>query len=135
VTRMRRRSVRVILVVVVLPFLALSVWELLFHGPCDTKDLRYQAWKHGLYPMGMDSAMETMLLDAHRDDLAVGKTEAELRARFGYVSSLANANEYVKYCYDNSPYRGRQALILRNSNGMVLMKDGRAEQLLFVKGC
>src|ERR1035441_764238 len=46
-------------------------------------------------------------------------------SKFGYVTSIEEANGYVNSCYENSPDRGT-ALVLRNSIWVVLMKGGRA---------
>jgi len=85
--------------------------------------------------MDLDKATSTMVGDIHPDRLVVGKTKEELVKKFGYVTTLDNASEYLKYCYFNSPYYGKQVLILRSSNWMVLMKNGRAADLILVKGC
>lgn len=114
--------------------LAFAGWEGLYYGPYEHKDLRYQCWKHGLYPLRIDGALETMVVDPRRDTLVLGKTKEQLESKFGYVSSIG-ANSYVNYCYNNSPYRGSSALIIRDSNWMVVMKDGRAINLVLAKGC
>ena len=113
----------------------LASWQALYHGPGDRKDLRYQMWKLGLYPMDLDQATSTMVGDIFPDRLVVGKTREELVRKFGYVTSLENSSDYIRYCYFNSPYFGTPVLILRRSNWMVLMKDGRAASLILVKGC
>jgi hypothetical protein len=113
----------------------LILWQIQYGHPGDRKDLRYQAWKLGLCPMDLDQAVSTMVGDIYPDKLVVGKTREELVKKFGYVSSLSQASEYVRYCYYNYPHDERQVLILRKSNWMVLMNNGRAEQLILVKGC
>ena len=126
---------RPLIATVLLIVTGLALWQTLYHGPGDRKDLRYQAWKIGLLPMDLDKATSTMVGDIHPDRLVVGKTKEELVKKFGYVTTLDNASEYLKYCYFNSPYYGKQVLILRSSNWMVLMKNGRAADLILVKGC
>jgi hypothetical protein len=113
----------------------LALWETQYHGPGESRDLRYQARKLGVYPMDVDQATGSMIADVHRDSLVIGKTQDELIKKFGYVTALENASGYVKYCYFNSPYYGTPVLMLRKSNWMVLMKDGRATNLILVKGC
>lgn len=107
----------------------------MFHGPNDTKDLRYQGWRLGIFPFDLDQATSTMIADAHRDDLVIGKTKEELIRKFGYLTPLDQASQYIKYCYFNSPYYGKLVLILRNSEWMVIMKNDRAEELVLVEGC
>ena len=126
---------RLILAGVSVVLLGLVFWQALYHGPDEPKDLRYQAWKLGLYSMDLDKATSTMVGDIYPDRLVMGRTEAELAKRFGYVTGVENASEYVRYCYFNSPYYGKEALILRHSNWMVLMKNGRVLRLILVKGC
>ena len=87
-----------------------------------------------MYPLHIDYALETMIEDPHRNDIVIGKTKEQLASRFGFVSSTSG-NDYVKYCYDNSQYRGRSALFIRNSKWMVLMSDGMADGLVLAKGC
>ena len=76
-----------------------------------------------------------MIDDVHRGDLVIGKTKGELAQKFGYVTTLDEASQYIKYCYDNSDYRGKQVLFLRRSNWQVVMKDARALEIVLVKGC
>ena len=114
--------------------LGLAGWQFLIVGPGDPRDLRYQAWKLGVYPLRIDDALGTMIGDPHRDSVVIGKTKEQLVSRFGFVSSTPG-NDYIRYCYDNSPYRGKSVLFIRNSNWMVLMKDGVADVLVLAKGC
>jgi hypothetical protein len=129
-----RKLVRILLMIVGVLILSVGVWELLYHS-ADPKDLRYKGWKLGIYPMDPDSALETMVGDVHRDDLVIGKTEAELIKKFGYVTPMSQADEYNDYCYRTSGRPLQPALILRKSGWIVLMKDGRAEELVLFKGC
>jgi hypothetical protein len=103
--------------------------------PVDRVNFRYIAWKHGLYRMPLDEALDGMVEDPNRDSLVIGKTEAELDAKFGFITSVSEASSYVNYCYFNSEYHNTDAVILRRSNWMVLMHNGRAKQLLRVTGC
>jgi hypothetical protein len=115
--------------------LSVGVWELLYHN-ADKKDLRYIGWKYGIYPLDPDSALETMVGDVHREDLVLGKTEVELIKTFGYVTPISQADDgYYGFCYRTSGRPSQPALMLGNSNWMVLMKDGRAEGLVLLKGC
>lgn len=128
------RSLRWFAAALIVTVLGLAGWQFLIVGPGDPRDLRYQAWKLGVYPLGIDDALDTMIEDPHRDSIVIGKTKEQLASRFGFVSS-APGNGYIKYCFDNSPYRGKSVLFIRNSNWMVLMKDGTADGLVRAKGC
>jgi hypothetical protein len=121
--------------IVVCSIAGLGLWEAVYHNPGDRKDLRYQAWKLGIYPMDLDQATSTMVGDIFPDRLVVGKTREQLVKKFGYVTDYDQASDYVKYCYVNSPYFGKRVIILRRSNWMVVMNNGRATDLVLVKGC
>ena len=128
------RTLRWLVAATVIIVVGVAGWQFVVVGADDPRDLRYQAWKVGLYPLRIDAALNAMINDSHRDSLVVGKTSEELDRRFGSVSPVPG-NTYVKYCYENSPYRGTSVLFIRNSNWMVLMKDGVADGLLLAKGC
>ena len=113
----------------------IGVWWATYPGPDDPKGFIYIGWRLGLPTMDQDRALETMVGDIHRDDLVIGKTRDELINKFGYVTTIDRASGYVKYCYTNSPYSGKQVLILRNSNWMVVMKNDRVADLVLAKGC
>jgi len=106
--------------------------------PIESTSLRYWAWRHGLVKMDSDRALEEMVYDPHRDDIVIGSTEPELIRKFGYVLPVEQASSYVQYCYnnyDNDAHRVDKVFMLRRSNWMVLMKGGKAVELLRVSGC
>jgi len=76
-----------------------------------------------------------MVGDIHRQNLVIGKTKSELIRKFGYVTSFDEASEYYRFCYNTSDYKGTQMLFLRRSNWMVVMRNGRATDLVLLKGC
>ena len=103
--------------------------------PEQATSVRYWAWKHGLVKMDLDRAVNEMVNDPGRDSIVVGKTEPELQAKFGFTLPVDQASSYVQYCYKNSPYTTSHVFMLRRSNWMVLMRDGKAARLLRVSGC
>lgn len=103
--------------------------------PTETTSIRYWAWKHGLAKMNLDRALDGMVNDPSRDKLVLGKTQAELQAQFGFTLPVSQASPYVQYCYKNSPYYKDQVVMLRRSNWMVLMRNGKAARLFRVSGC
>jgi len=103
--------------------------------PEQATSVRYWAWKHGLAKMDLDQAVIEMVNDPGRDSIVVGKTEPELQTKFGFTLPVDQASSYVQYCYKNSPYTTSHVFMLRHSNWMVLMRDGKAAQLLRVSGC
>jgi len=128
------RTLRWFVAATVIVVVGVAGWQFVVVGADDPRDLRYQAWKLGLYSLRTDAALNVMISDSHRDSLVVGKTREEIDRRFGSVSPVPG-NTYVKHCYENSPYRGTSVLFIRNSNWMVRMKDGVAAGLVLAKGC
>jgi len=76
-----------------------------------------------------------MVNDTGRDSVVLGKTKSELDAEFGFTIPVEQADSYVQYCYKNSQYTKSKAIMLRQSHWMVLMRDGRAVELIRVSGC
>jgi hypothetical protein len=128
------RTVRSLFAAAAIIVAGVAGWQFVIVGADDPRDLRYQAWKLGLYPLRIDAALNMMINDPHRNTLVVGKTNEELARRFGSVSPVPG-NNYIKNCFENSPYRGSSVLFIRNSNWMVLMKDRVADGLVLAKGC
>ena len=110
-------------------------WELTYPSESDPKNIKYLLWKAGLYRMNLDSATGTMIGDASRDKLVVGKTKTQLRERFGYLLMPADAGQYLRGCYQASSWKNRDALFIRKSPWMVVFDGDRAVELVLVKGC
>jgi hypothetical protein len=125
----------IVLLALLLCGTGIVVMTLLRPDPIEATSVRYWAWKHGFVKMNLDQALNQMVNDPGRDRLVVGKTEPELRAKFGYTLPVEQASPYVQYCYKNSQYTQDQVFMLRHSNWMVLMRNGRAVKLLQVSGC
>ena len=123
--------------IILFAIVAFGGWWASYPGWYDPKGFLYIGWRLGLPTVDQDRALETMVGDVHRETLVIGKTKGQLTSKFGYLTSLDDpSSRYVKFCYDNSDYyRGKQVLILRRSNWMVVMKDDRAIDLVLVKGC
>src|ERR1700751_3331194 len=71
------RSLRWFAVALIVTVLGLAGWQFLIVGPGDPRDLRYQAWKLGVYPLRIDDALDTMIEDPHRDSIVIGKTKEQ----------------------------------------------------------
>lgn len=124
------------IVAVVLIFIAAPVvWILTYPSASDPKNIKYVLWKHGLYRMDLDSASGTMIGDANREMLVLGKTKVELREKFGYLSTLPEASPYLRSCYENSDWKGADVLFIRKSPWMIVFSGDRATELVLIKGC
>jgi len=120
---------------VVLGLLAtiIGVWELTYPDKFDPKNPHYVAWKWHLLPMDPMRALGTMHGDVWPDRFVLGKTENELNARFGFTKSVSQVGTYLReICAPARP--GATVLFLNDSNWMVVMKDGRASELVNCKG-
>jgi|SRR5580692_1756366 hypothetical protein len=115
-------------------FAFVGVWALAYPEP-DPKNIKYVLWKHGLYRMDLDTASDTMIGDANREILVLGKTKVELREKFGYLSSLSEASLNLRGCYENSDWKGMDVLLIRKSPWMIVFSGDKATKLVLIKGC
>jgi hypothetical protein len=112
-----------------------GIWVLMYPSASDPKNIRYVFWKAGIYEMDPDTAAETLVGDAGRDRLVVGKTKVQLRSKFGYLVTPTSASPYLKGCYQRSPWKNRDVLFIRKSSWMVVFDGERATNLVLIKGC
>jgi hypothetical protein len=127
--------IRVALIITAALFVFFRGWALTYPSPSDPKSIQYTFWKHGLYKMNLDLATGTMIGDANRDKLVIGKTKAQLRDKFGYLLALADASEYLRGCYQSSGWKGADVLFIRQSPWMIVFDNERAKELVLIKGC
>ena len=76
-----------------------------------------------------------MIGDASRDKLVVGKTKIQLRNKFGYLVKPGDASQYLRGCYENSSWKGKEVLFIRSSPWMIVFDGDRATNLVLIKGC
>jgi hypothetical protein len=107
---------------------------LTYPSASDPKNIEYVFWKAGLYRLNPDTAVETMIGDASRDKLVLGKTKIELRNKFGYLVKPGDASEYLRGCYENSSWKDKDVLFIRQSPWMIVFDGDRATSLVLVKG-
>ena len=82
------RTLRWLAAAMLIIVVGVAGWQFVVAGADDPRDLRYQAWKLGLYPLRIDAAFNVMINDSHRDSLVVGTTSDELDRRHGSVSPV-----------------------------------------------
>jgi hypothetical protein len=95
----------------------------------------YLLWKTGLSSMDIDRATNTMIGDPARDSIVVGKSKAQLQKRFGYLVAPTNASQYLRSCFQDSPWKDKDALFIRDSPWVVMFDNDRVTQLVLIKGC
>jgi hypothetical protein len=115
-------------------FVFVAAWVLTYPNG-DPKNIKYVLWKAGVYRMNLDTAADTMMGDSGRNKLVVGKSKDQLRDKFGYLVTPANASQYLRGCYQNSDWRSKEVLFIRQSPFMVVFDGDRATDLVLVKGC
>ena len=113
---------------------AVIVWTFTYPEP-DPKNIKYVLWKHGLYGMDVDTAIYTMMGDANREMLVLGKTKVELRGKLGYLSTLSEASPYLRGFYENSDWKGTDVLFIRKNPWMIVFRGDKATNLVLIKGC
>lgn len=74
-----------------------------------------------------------MIGDCNRDSLVLGKTKEQLRKQFGYVRTLEEAGDYLRYGYQLY-HKGEDVLFLRDSPWMVVFENGKAVDIYLIKG-
>lgn len=109
-------------------------WALIYPSP-DPRSLSYVSWKAGFHSMDLDLAAQTMIGDPSREKLVVGKTVSELQERFGTLREASEASEYLRNCYQNSPWKDNKVLFIRKTAWMVIFEGERATDLVLIKGC
>ena len=132
---MKKASIRNVILALVLSIAVLMGWYFTYPSDSDPKNIKYVLWKDGLYGMNLDRATDTMIGDARRNDLVIGKTKGQLRERFGYLLIPADASPYLRGCYQSSSGKDRDALFIRKSAWMVVFDGDKATELVLIKGC
>lgn len=137
-----------VVVGVALSFGVVVVWLGTYPDNVDPKNIYYVLWKHGLNNnMNMDSALVAMSHDTWAVRQVEGLTREQLKARFGFIRTLDQVTPYYQACYFTPgtftlgdagraeiAAKSEDAFFLRDSPWMVVMKNGRAVDLVLCKG-
>ncbi|SRR5258708_49453 len=126
---------KIIMVIAGAILLFLSVWLLLYPSRSDPKNIQYILWKAGLWNMNLDAAAQTMIGDADAEKLVLGRTEEQVRGRFGYLLLPADATPYLRNCYQGSAWKAKEVRFIRQSPWMIVFESDRAVKLVLIKGC
>ena len=129
-----KRGVIAIGAVVLVLIVFVGGWMSAYPSQNDPKNIRYAFWKAGFNTMDPDTATWTMIGDAGRDRIVIGRKKSELRNRFGHLLTPADATPYLRGCY-LSYWKGKDALFIRTSPWLIIFEDDRATNLVLVKGC
>jgi hypothetical protein len=133
---------------VLLSFGMIVVWLNIYPDDVDPKNIYYVLWKDGINNnMNIDSALVAMSHDVWPVKRVEGLTKDQLKARFGYIRTLGEVTPYYRACYFTPGIftqgdagraeiaaKGEDAFFLRDSPWMVVMKNGKAVDLVLCKG-
>jgi hypothetical protein len=123
-------------IIVLMLFLVVVVgWALTYPSESDPKSIKYVLWKNGLYGMNLETATDTMIGDRSREKLVVGKTRVQLREKFGYLSKASEISPYLRGCYQDSAWKDKDVLFIRQTPWMVIFDGDKATELILFKGC
>lgn len=118
------------------------LWIATYPDRGDPKNLNYVLWKHGLNSdMDLNTALATMTHDRWSERRVLGLTPDQLKDRFGYVKTYDEVSPYLQRCAtptglgepEKTP-RVQNVLFLRDEDYMVIMRNGRAVDLVLCKG-
>jgi len=110
-------------------------WTYAHPGDGDPSGLKYVLWKHGLSKMDLDTATATMVGDANRDSIVLGRSRAQLQNRFGYLQTTSETSEYNRTCYQNSAWKSGNVAFIRRSPWLIVFDNDKATALVLMKGC
>jgi hypothetical protein len=122
-----------LLLLIVTTIVILLLWEGFYPDKYDPKNPHYIAWKWHLATIDPMRALSTMTHDSGSEHLVVGLNANDLKKRFGSLKTVDEVGPYLRdYCA--STRAGEDVLFLNNSDYMVVMKKGRAAELVLCKG-
>lgn len=113
------------------------VWYAGYPDPDDPKNIGYVLWKVGPNPFeNLDDASNALVADVHRDNLVIGKTEEQLRMRFGFLLSADKASPKLRRCLPTVEWAsGKHVMFIRNSYDLIVFDKGVATGVGFLKEC
>lgn len=144
---MRKRVLWIVAIILGSLAAFVGAWVATYPDKGDPKNIKYILWKAGIYKLDLDLATEVMVGDPGREKLVIGKTEEQLKKRFGYLLRPDEASYYLQGCtsdpprykadppYGPSPWKDKRRLFIRESPWMVVFEGERATQLWLIKGC
>ncbi|HJZ77915.1 MAG TPA: hypothetical protein VKE51_39575 [Vicinamibacterales bacterium] len=126
----RRLKILVVATPVALAAVAAAAWVAVPDD--DHRSVRYQLWKRGYQPFrsGFEGAF---MADVDRDSIVIGKTREDLAKTFAPLTEGKKNEEDWKEVY--AQFRPDDQFVwLWGSNWLVVLRDGRAIYLNYLKG-
>jgi hypothetical protein len=124
---------------VLLSWCVFLFWLKAYPNADDPKNIDYELWKHGLNGnMNLDAALRAMTHDHWPVQRVAGLSKKQLQERFGYIRSFDETTPCGHPKDEVERLGGHpgadEVVTLRDSNWMVLLKDGIAVDLRICKG-
>lgn len=117
--------------------LTLAIWYSLYPQPWDPKNPGYVLWKASLNPFeNLDSAASALVFDGHRDELLIGRSEADIRRTFGELRPLGAAQPYLRECLATYGWTKQgKVYFIRNTLLAVIIRQGIVRAHVNAKSC
>jgi len=112
----------------------LGLWVALAPGSDNVHGPRYVLWKAGLLSFNADVVYQAMVADHDREALVLGLSVGELQERFDHLRARAGATADYQQQFSDRLYLDHDILWLGDSPWLVILKNGRAAELLVMKG-
>jgi len=115
------------------------MWAEMYPSPADPKSIQYVLWKADIYRVEAyksdnSAVSEAMVLDRHRDDLILGKSEQELSKRFGRLARPDEMSpEFRDFAHD-ARWKGMKIRYIKGTAWLIAFDHEKAVDLLLVKG-
>jgi hypothetical protein len=114
-------------------------WNAMYPAESDPKGVRYILWKEDILPMNLDKAADTMMGDADRDSLVIGKTKQQLQDRFGFILPIRKSTiglYFIRYCEPIDGWKANDDIFtIRDTWWVVHFAAGKAVDMRVAKGC
>jgi hypothetical protein len=127
-----RKRIMIPGIIVAVLLLVVVGWEALYPDKYDPKNIHYVLWKWHLAPIDLDRAVSTMHHDRASEEMILGKSEAAVTKRFGYLLPPEAAPPCFRTESEGVASPGDKALFLRKSDYLIIFHNGVAVRVVLL---
>ena len=127
-----RKRIMIPGIIVAVLLLVVVGWEALYPDKYDPKNIHYVLWKWHLAPIDLDRAVSTMHHDRASEQMILGKSEAEVTKRFGYLLPPEKAPSCFRAESEGVASPGDKALFLRKSDYLIIFRNDVAVRVVLL---
>ena len=127
-----RRRIMIPSVIAAILLVIVVGWVGMYPDKYDPKNIHYVLWKWHLAPIDLDRAVSTMHHDRWSERMILGKSEAEVTKRFGYLLSPDAAPPCFRAESEGVAPPRDKALFLRKSDYLVIFHNGVAVRVVLL---